>query len=118
MTQEDQDKFSKLLANEEARVRKELDDVAIKDPATNGFQPKPADYGGETDEDDTSRKETDSENTIVIEEELERHLTAILKAQEKLKTGHYGVCEKCGADIPAERLEVLPATPYCINCAQ
>lgn len=119
MTIQEKEKLSQLLEAEEIRVRKELTDVAIKDPASaGGFQPKPADYGGETDEDDTARKETDSETNIAIEEELEQHLASILKAKDKLKSGDYGICEKCGIAIPMERLEAMPATPFCINCAE
>jgi DnaK suppressor protein len=30
----------------------------------------------------------------------------------------FGVCENCGRDIGMERLEVLPATPLCAECAR
>ena len=29
----------------------------------------------------------------------------------------YGFCVKCGAEIGEERLNVLPYTPFCRNCA-
>lgn len=28
------------------------------------------------------------------------------------------VCEMCGKEIPAERLEALPETKRCVDCAQ
>jgi RNA polymerase-binding transcription factor DksA len=118
MNQQEHDKFSKLLAEEEIRIRRELEEVAVKDPAIpDGFQPKQADYGGETRDDELAREMTDSETNSAIEHELKPLLDGIHKAQEKLKNGTYGVCEKCGAEIPAERLETLPMTPYCVNCA-
>ncbi|MCJ7813361.1 TraR/DksA C4-type zinc finger protein [bacterium] len=27
-------------------------------------------------------------------------------------------CEICGAEIPSERLEILPDTPFCVKCSQ
>jgi RNA polymerase-binding transcription factor DksA len=30
--------------------------------------------------------------------------------------GTYGRCERCGATIGTERLEVLPQTPICMAC--
>lgn len=117
MTSQELETFSKLLEDEEARVRKELNEVALPDPAApNTFQPKPADLGDT--EDDTARETTDTETNTALEQELKHRLDEILKAREKLKTGRYGLCEKCGAEIPVERLQALPMTPFCINCAE
>ena len=35
----------------------------------------------------------------------------------RLAEGEYGFCVKCGTEISAERLDALPATPFCKNCA-
>ena len=32
--------------------------------------------------------------------------------------GEYGRCEDCGAQIPAERLEVYPTATTCVSCKQ
>ncbi|SEG52897.1 transcriptional regulator, TraR/DksA family [Actinacidiphila yanglinensis] len=45
------------------------------------------------------------------------HLAAMDRAMERLGRGEYGRCEVCGEPIPAERLEVLPATSTCTRCA-
>jgi RNA polymerase-binding protein DksA len=39
-------------------------------------------------------------------------------ARERLRTGEFGACIDCGAPIPAERLEALPAAARCIDCQQ
>ncbi len=118
MIPQDLEKLTDLLSKEEALVRKELGEVAVKDMASGGFQPKPADYQGDVREDDIVREATITENNTAIEQELKHRLEAILKAQEKLKMGHYGVCEKCGIDIPIERLIAVPMTPFCVNHAE
>src|SRR5665213_3170478 len=119
MTPQDQEKLTELLAKEEAQVREELNTVATRDPATKeGYITKPGDMGSDLDEDDTARKTTESDTNDALEHELKQRLNSILEAQEKLKTGRYGVCETCGVQIPSERLMAVPMTPYCINCAK
>ena len=39
-------------------------------------------------------------------------------ALERLDKGEYGICESCGVAIPIARLEVLPYTTLCVECAQ
>lgn len=118
MTPQDLEKLTQLLSEEEVLVRKELGEVAVKDPASGGFQPIPADYEGDVREDDIVREATLTEANTALEQELKHHLEAILKAQEKLKTGHYGVCEKCDIEIPVQRLMEVPMTQFCINHAE
>ena len=37
--------------------------------------------------------------------------------QRRIEAGDYGVCTKCGAEIGAARLDLLPFTPFCKDCA-
>ena len=41
----------------------------------------------------------------------------IRAALSRIADGSYGFCVTCGSEISAERLDVLPATPFCRNCA-
>ena len=47
------------------------------------------------------------------QEEIRR----IQAALRRMREGEYGVCAECGGDISQERLDVLPATPFCKTCA-
>jgi RNA polymerase-binding transcription factor len=47
----------------------------------------------------------------------EVHLGQVERALQRLSDGTYGVCSSCGADIPPERLEVLPTADKCVVCA-
>lgn len=38
-------------------------------------------------------------------------------ALHRMDSGDYGFCTKCGAEISAERLDLLPYTPFCRSCA-
>jgi DnaK suppressor protein len=48
-----------------------------------------------------------------------RHnLEQITGALRRIADGTYGRCERCGGEIPAERLEVLPQARFCVPCQQ
>jgi len=36
---------------------------------------------------------------------------------QRIDGGAYGVCEACGKDIPAARMEARPASVRCVDCA-
>ena len=43
-------------------------------------------------------------------------LAGIEAALERMERGRYGACVECGAPIPLERLEILPAVALCTTC--
>ena len=50
-------------------------------------------------------------------QQAERHLVEVRDALERLAAGRYGVCERCGGTVPAERLEARPVARTCVGCA-
>jgi DnaK suppressor protein len=46
-----------------------------------------------------------------------QQLRELDEALARLERGGYGVCERCGQPIAAERLEVRPTARTCITCA-
>lgn len=42
----------------------------------------------------------------------------LLHALQRIDDGTYGICTTCLRRIPKERLEVMPATRYCVDCAR
>jgi len=47
----------------------------------------------------------------------QQEIRMIRAALDRMESGDYGFCVKCGKQISEERLDVLPATPFCRNCA-
>ncbi|PIV74631.1 MAG: dimethylmenaquinone methyltransferase [Rhodobacteraceae bacterium CG17_big_fil_post_rev_8_21_14_2_50_65_11] len=47
----------------------------------------------------------------------QQEIRMIKAALERMDAGEYGICVKCGNPISEDRLEVLPFTPFCRNCA-
>ena len=46
------------------------------------------------------------------------NLRDVERALQKMETGAYGRCERCGSPIAVERLEALPWAVLCIDCKQ
>jgi len=73
---------------------------------------------------DARKHETLDGRELVTEFELaaqiqvvERRLAESDKALERLDIGIYGVCEACGERISLDRLDALPSTGWCRQCA-
>ncbi len=47
-----------------------------------------------------------------------KDLDAMESALRKIDKGEaFGQCDRCGADIPVQRLLLMPGSPYCVRCA-
>jgi len=63
---------------------------------------------------------TERENDEVLESlgvASEDELGKINNALKRIETGEYFTCSVCGKEIPPERLELLPFSSTCVNCA-
>ena len=70
--------------------------------------------------DDFSEQATEREDEEVLEElgtAGEEEIRMIDAALERIEDGTYGVCANCGEPISEARLDILPQTPFCRNCA-
>ena len=45
-------------------------------------------------------------------------LKRIRAALGRIEEGEFGHCQECGEEIPIRRLELDPATPFCVGCAR
>ncbi len=58
------------------------------------------------------------EKELSVDANTEDLLRKAENALERLEQGAYGICESCATAIPVARLEVLPYTTLCVECAQ
>jgi DnaK suppressor protein len=88
-----------------------------------------ADQGGDPDSDDASidveRGFADSAHStaerarmIAVMKALRANLRWVNRALTKMDLGTYGTCERCGNEIPIERLDALPWAILCVECAR
>ncbi len=54
---------------------------------------------------------------IALAQNEEQLLEEVEAALGRIEAGTYGKCTNCGRKISKERLDALPWTPYCIDCA-
>ena len=52
-----------------------------------------------------------------LRDEANITLNAIDAAEQRIADGSYGSCTICDGDIASNRLEALPATVTCVDCA-
>ena len=55
---------------------------------------------------------------ISVGQSLEAGLHRIDRALARLDDGTYGICEGCGRPIPEKRLEAMPESVTCVECAR
>ncbi|HEX9118147.1 MAG TPA: TraR/DksA C4-type zinc finger protein [Anaerolineae bacterium] len=56
------------------------------------------------------------EKNVALLSQLERKLEGVHVALRSMEKGKYGICERCGKEIPAERLEIRPDATLCVTC--
>ena len=57
-------------------------------------------------------------STTATARSLAASIADVDRALEKMADGTYGVCDRCGSPIQPVRLEALPATATCVDCAR
>ena len=70
---------------------------------------------------DWSEQASERENDEVLESlgnSSEQELSMINYALQRIDNGSYFLCDECGAEIPEARLELLPFTAHCVDCAE
>jgi DnaK suppressor protein len=55
---------------------------------------------------------------VAIAQNEARLLQMVEGALERIEDGTFGTCQDCGRPIVQERLDAIPYTPYCIDCAR
>ena len=85
--------------------------------------------GGDPDSDDAAidveRNFADSAHStaerarlLSVMKALRANQRWVNRALTKMDLGTYGTCERCGNEIPIERLEALPWAILCVDCAR
>ena len=104
-----------IRANLEAErrdVERQIEDYGATVGTSGEVKP---DQGGFAD---SAHVAAERSEAISFLEQLMKARAEIVGALERIETGTYGRCERCGNEIPLERLEVVPTTTMCVSCKQ
>lgn len=69
---------------------------------------------------DWAEQAQERENDEVVEalgNEARQELSLVNRALERIESGAYGLCSRCGEEIAQQRLHAVPYTNLCITCA-
>ena len=72
------------------------------------------------DPDDEGARAVDQASRDLAAINMEREMRTLAEVESSLRrlaSGNYGNCASCDAEIPAARLEALPWTHLCVDCA-
>jgi len=104
-------KQKSLIEEERKKITIQIENLKKEDPFSD------PDHASDNAAVDTDVREQVGHDTIEAEiKDAQRRLKDLGTALELLKKGRYGVCERCGGDIPVARLELVPEAHYCIEC--
>ena len=67
---------------------------------------------------DVGTENYDQEFTLALIENEQGTLELVIEALDRLNHGKYGRCVECGEPISKPRLQALPYTRHCIQCAR
>lgn len=107
--------FEDLLLGMRERVARGMDeqeeslDISLTDSISelSTYDNHPADIGTETFE---------RSKDFALRDNARLVIGAIEDALDRISQGLYGYCERCGDQIPADRLQALPYTTMCMAC--
>ncbi|MBX6313648.1 MAG: TraR/DksA C4-type zinc finger protein [Isosphaeraceae bacterium] len=118
MKPEELESYRRSLLNLRARLRGDLDqmtDEALKGngrDATGNLSNLPLHMA------DVGTDNYDQEFTLGLIENEQATLDQIQAALDRIEAGTFGRCEECGSPIAKARLQALPYTRFCIECAR
>lgn len=107
MKQKDIDHFRKKLEQMSKQLLSEAEKTIHEMTDHNANYPDPT---------DRATAESDRSFELRIRDRERKLLSKIREAIERIDEGTYGICEACGDDISAKRLEARPVTTLCIEC--
>lgn len=107
----DEPKIRALLAEEREKLVHQLLELGATE---SGDLTGDVDYGdGFADAAAATSERTEA---LVLVETLKQTLDDVDSALHRLDEGKYGVCESCGKDIGATRMEARPMSTKCVEC--
>lgn len=110
------DRFQKRLEAEKTRLEELIEEyereleVARLTESSSDRSPDPGNA-------EASSMKMEYAKELSIEQNTADLLSKVDHALGRVASGDYGICESCGKSIPIERLDVLPYSTLCVDCA-
>jgi RNA polymerase-binding protein DksA len=106
--------FRRRLVDERKRVVDAIDNIHAENPGSMADETEELSFQG-NHLGDVATATFDREMASTLEDNSNHVLAEIDAALTRINDGTYGICERCGHPIGAERLEALPWATLCIE---
>lgn len=110
------ERFKKRLEEEQTRLEELIEDYQ-RDLEEARLAESSSDRSPDPGNAEASSMKLEYAKELSIEQNIVDLLGKVNRALEKVQAGTYGTCESCGKAIPVERLDVLPYSTLCVECA-
>tara|TARA_R100000908_G_scaffold59405_1_gene35912 strand:+ start:9603 stop:9953 length:351 start_codon:yes stop_codon:yes gene_type:complete len=108
MTSEEKKKLKKIIEERIETTRQDIEELEEL------VKPIPLDASiGRISRMDAINNKTINESSL---REKKQELKKLERALENAESEKFGICTKCGNEIPFGRLEYMPHTTRCVNC--
>lgn len=111
----DYEHFKNRLEAEKKLLEKELEEVGRRNPDNlSDWEAEPTETDiSQADDNVLADKIEGYEENRAIVNTLETRYNDVKKSLNKIKNNTYGICQVCGEEISAERLEANPSAQTC-----
>lgn len=110
------ERFGKRLEEEQERLQQLIEEyereleVARMTESSSDRSPDPGNAEASSMKLEYAKELSIEQNTLDL-------LGKVQHALSRVRSGDYGICERCGEAIPIERLDALPYSTLCVTCA-
>jgi DnaK suppressor protein len=109
-------RFRKRLEEEKTRLEEQIEDYE-RELEEARLTESSSDRSPDPGNAEASSMKLEYAKELSIEQNSIDLLSKVNRALERIEAGTYGICESCGKAIPVERLDVLPYSTVCVECA-
>ncbi len=110
----DTERFRKMLLDERDRVTLTVENLHEANSGSLEDETEEETYDNHLA--DSATATLNREIDYTLEENSEHVLSGINEALDRIESGTFGSCVRCGKQIAEERLEALPYATRCIDC--
>lgn len=110
------ERFKKRLEEEKERLEEQIEDYE-RDLEEARMTESSSDRSPDPGNAEASSMKLEYAKELSIEQNTLDLLSKVNRALDRVAAGTYGLCESCGNAIPVERLDVLPYSTICVECA-
>lgn len=108
--------YKNKLLNEKASMEKFIEKMKLNEVANSKAEIASELSFYDNHPGDSASELNDMERGAALKGNEMSILHKIEESLNDIKEGSYGLCKKCGKEIPNERLNFLPYAQYCVKC--